>query len=165
MKTRRNSRMIGNPSNQIGIGDRWAALLRDRVYIGPDKAKRIQRDWGISASMAYVWLAGGVPTTAQIERAQTMWGDGVIEFLFGRRPLVSVDDRLPAVKQRIAALKSGGENGHGEDARRAHATLSDLARGGERDQGRVVESSERTALDDSIVGWLLLCAQRRGEGR
>lgn len=165
MKRKRNSSVAGMNSNAIGIGDRWAALLRDRIYVGTDKAKRIQRDWGISASMAYVWLAGGVPTTAQIERAQEMWGDGVIEFLFGRRPMLSVDDRLSAVKSRIAALKSGQESNHVQDHGSADGALSDLARGGERAQGRVVEGAERAPLDDTIVGWLLARAQDEKRGR
>ena len=161
--------MAGNCSSEIGIGDRWAALLRDQVYRGPDKAKRIQKDWGISLSMAYVWLGGGKPTTDQIERARELWGDVVITFLFGRRPLMSVDERLSAVEQRIADLKSGREN-RVEDHRRIDDVVSNLAVGsshaasrGQRSQGALVGARQRAVNHWRLWRALKAEADRRGE--
>ncbi len=162
--------MHSHPASDFDLGARWAYLLRDLVYVGPHKAKRIAAEWECSVSLAKLWLSGGKPTSDQIAAAQSKWGDVVLHVLFGREPIRNLDERLDAVKLRIAALNSGdgeGSTSHGQDHRRVDAAVSDMARGGERAQGRVVESAEAPTVnhDQTWVGWLLLCAQLRGGAR
>lgn len=127
MARKRKTSVIGNPSGEIGIGERWSALLRDHVYVGPNKAKRIQKDWGVALSTAYLWLGGAKPTTDQITEAKRKWGDIVIHFLFGRMPLVSVPDKLELAHEitanRLLAEEALRKND--ELARRLAATVGE----------------------------------------
>lgn len=150
MTSKRKANVSSILANSNDLGSRWKSLLREQAYPGPHKAKRIQGDWGVSLGLAKVWLAGGKPTSDQIVRARVMWGDTVIEALFGQKPQ-SLAERLAAVEQEVAAIKSGQqEKAHDQDHIGAHGSLPRMAGREQHAHSQMVAADQGPLAPDKL---------------
>ena len=135
---------FGLPAERDAYGDRCAWALR-LIFIGPSKAKRIAKRFGVSKSTAKLWLAGKLPTSEHLMEMDRVLGPTFTLVVTGRATIdAQLDYSGDALRARLAAQR----NAHGVDRSQNTGAVSDpreLAPGHRSETGDVDQVEERDA--------------------
>lgn len=86
---------------KFGVGPRCATWLKEVYPL--NRGKLIARDFGVSESTAWRWLAGEAPTVRALEEMAARWGRTFLEYVFDGpgRPADSDLARLIAIRDEL----------------------------------------------------------------
>ncbi|MCZ8102307.1 MAG: hypothetical protein O9972_30995 [Burkholderiales bacterium] len=89
------------PRNNLGVGPRCATWLKE-VYPA-NRGKLIARDFRVSESTAWRWLAGEAPTVRVLEEMGAKWGRPFLNYVFAGSAGPAGDDlqRLMAIRDEL----------------------------------------------------------------
>lgn len=122
------------PRNYLGVGPRCATWLKE-VYPA-NRGKLIARDFRVSQSTVWRWLAGEAPTVRALEEMGAKWGRPFLEYVFAGSAGPAGDDlqRLTAIRdeldRREAEAKARAKEVEGEFRQYSRATPQSARAGG-----------------------------------
>jgi transcriptional regulator with XRE-family HTH domain len=100
--------------NNLGVGPRCASWLKE-VYPA-NRGKLIARDFRVSESTVWRWLAGEAPTVRVLEEMAAKWGRPFLEYVFAGKSEPSGENlrRLIAIREELDRREAAKKAPHVE---------------------------------------------------